>query len=152
MSKGNWGVPIHIGIQRNEKKTCRICDDNRWRVSAMCRHHCQLNNYHGTPYGRKIDRREYRNEKAEVKTILSLNADHRGVMVALNWRWASTATVSKTREDLPAPDTPVNRVIFLLGISKEMPLRLFSWAPKILIVSCINFVRIVYEFFSRAAR
>src|SRR3712207_924080 len=38
--------------------------------------------------------------------------------------------VSKTREDFPEPDTPVNAVIFCLGMFSEMSLRLFSRAPR----------------------
>src|SRR6266540_2390812 len=49
--------------------------------------------------------------------------------VALSWRWASTATVSKTMDDFPEPDTPTNTVIRSFGISSETSLRLFSRAP-----------------------
>ena len=48
-------------------------------------------------------------------------------------RWLSAAMVPKTSEDLPEPETPVNTVIFRLGISSDTFLRLFSRAPRILI-------------------
>ena len=44
--------------------------------------------------------------------------------------------VSKTREDLPEPDTPVKIVIFLLGILRDTFFRLFSRAPLISMYSC----------------
>src|SRR5208337_1563192 len=47
--------------------------------------------------------------------------------------------VSKTREDLPDPDTPVKNVIFLLGIVRETFFRLFSRAPLISMYSCVTF-------------
>jgi adenine-specific DNA glycosylase len=40
--------------------------------------------------------------------------------------------VSKTREDLPEPETPVTTVRRLCGISSEMFLRLWTRAPRIL--------------------
>jgi hypothetical protein len=43
--------------------------------------------------------------------------------------------VSNTIEDFPDPDTPVNTVIFFLGICKDIFLRLFSLAPLMIIVS-----------------
>jgi hypothetical protein len=42
------------------------------------------------------------------------------------WRCASVATVSKTSDDLPEPETPVKMVILRLGIRSETFLRLFS--------------------------
>src|SRR5271163_2245027 len=47
------------------------------------------------------------------------------------WRCASVATVSKTIDDLPEPETPVKIVILRLGMRSEMFLRLFSRAPRI---------------------
>src|SRR5690554_1890655 len=53
-------------------------------------------------------------------------------------RWDSAAMVSKTRELLPEPDTPVKTVSRRLGISTEMSLRLFSRAPWTRIVSWLS--------------
>src|SRR4051794_23642137 len=50
---------------------------------------------------------------------------------SLSRRWASVAIVSKTIDDLPDPDTPVNIVILRLGMRNETFLRLFSRAPWI---------------------
>src|SRR5208282_2608006 len=47
------------------------------------------------------------------------------------WRCASVATVSKTIDDLPEPETPVKMVILRLGMRSETFLRLFSRAPRI---------------------
>jgi hypothetical protein len=49
--------------------------------------------------------------------------------VALSWRWASTATVSKTMDDFPEPETPTNTVIRSFGMLSETSLRLLSRAP-----------------------
>jgi hypothetical protein len=38
--------------------------------------------------------------------------------------------VSKTRDDLPEPETPVKTVNRRFGMSRETPLRLFSRAPR----------------------
>src|SRR5579863_2873279 len=51
------------------------------------------------------------------------------------WRCASVATVSKTIDDLPEPETPVKIVILRLGMRSETFLRLFSRAPRISIYS-----------------
>jgi hypothetical protein len=39
--------------------------------------------------------------------------------------------VSKTKLDLPEPETPVNTVIWVLGMSRDKFVRLFSRAPRI---------------------
>jgi hypothetical protein len=39
--------------------------------------------------------------------------------VALSWRCASMAIVSKTIDDFPEPDTPANTVIRFFGILSE---------------------------------
>ncbi len=57
------------------------------------------------------------------------------VKVSFSWRCDSTATVSKTTEDLPEPDTPVKTVMRPLGISRSTSLRLCSRAPVILMLS-----------------
>src|SRR3954463_1117532 len=44
---------------------------------------------------------------------------------------ASVATVSKTIEDLPEPETPVKMVIFRFGILSDTFFRLFSRPPRI---------------------
>src|SRR5215218_4662271 len=46
-------------------------------------------------------------------------------------RCASVATVSKTIEDLPEPETPVKIVIFRFGTLSETFFRLFSRPPRI---------------------
>jgi hypothetical protein len=51
----------------------------------MCRKCSQRYNYWGHPLGRKIWPREYETEKTEVEAILSLNADHPGIIGALEW-------------------------------------------------------------------
>ena len=53
------------------------------------------------------------------------------VKVSLSWRCASAAMVSKTSDDLPEPETPVNTAIFRLGMRSGTSLRLFSRAPTI---------------------
>src|SRR5579863_3836174 len=53
------------------------------------------------------------------------------------WRCASVATVSKTIDDLPEPETPVKIVILRLGIFSDMFLRLFSRAPRISMYSWV---------------
>ena len=45
------------------------------------------------------------------------------------------AMVSSTSELLPEPDTPVNTVIWCLGISSDTSFRLFSRAPRMMILS-----------------
>ena len=50
-------------------------------------------------------------------------------------RWDSAAMVSKTKEDLPEPDTPVKTVSWRLGIDREISRRLFSRAPVTLMNS-----------------
>ena len=44
------------------------------------------------------------------------------------WRCASVATVSKTIDDFPEPETPVKTVILRLGMRSETSFRLFSRA------------------------
>src|SRR5215831_15065263 len=56
---------------------------------------------------------------------------------SLSRRCDSAAIVSKTRDDLPEPDTPVKIVIWRLGMLMETSLRLFSRAPRISMYSCI---------------
>ncbi len=53
--------------------------------------------------------------------------------MSLSRRWDSAATVSKTIDDLPEPDTPVKTVIAPLGMSSETSRRLFSRAPRMMI-------------------
>src|ERR1051325_9642663 len=50
---------------------------------------------------------------------------------SLSSRWDSLASVSKTMEDLPEPDTPVKMVILRLGMRSETFFKLFSRAPRI---------------------
>jgi hypothetical protein len=47
--------------------------------------------------------------------------------------------VSKTRLDLPEPETPVTTISRLWGKSSEMFLRLWVRAPRMLIVPCTRF-------------
>ncbi|HXM46136.1 MAG TPA: hypothetical protein VN924_33195 [Bryobacteraceae bacterium] len=53
------------------------------------------------------------------------------------WRCASVATVSKTIDDLPEPETPVKIVILRLGMRSETFFRLFSRAPRISMYSWV---------------
>src|SRR5579862_7501610 len=55
---------------------------------------------------------------------------------SFSWRCASVATVSKTIDDLPEPETPVKIVILRLWMRTETFLRLFSRAPRISMYSC----------------
>ena len=55
--------------------------------------------------------------------------------VSLIRRCDSAATVSKTSEDLPDPDTPANTVRRRFGIVTETSRRLFSFAPVTTITS-----------------
>lgn len=54
--------------------------------------------------------------------------------VALICRCASAAMVSNTSEDLPDPDTPANTTNSPLGRSRSIPFRLFSRAPRTVMV------------------
>src|SRR5699024_10662814 len=55
--------------------------------------------------------------------------------VSLINRWDSAATVSKSSEDLPEPDTPVKTVSLRLGISMLTFFKLLSFAPTTRIYS-----------------
>ncbi|GAA2658819.1 hypothetical protein GCM10010400_15920 [Streptomyces aculeolatus] len=46
--------------------------------------------------------------------------------------------VPKTSEDLPDPETPVKTESRRLGMSSEMPARLFARAPRTLITSWVS--------------
>src|SRR5512143_3114563 len=70
-------------------------------------------------------------ESAAGWGYLGMKPRRKVLKFSLKRRCASIAMVSKTREDLPEPDTPVNTVIFLLGILTETFFRLFSRAPLI---------------------
>jgi hypothetical protein len=50
--------------------------------------------------------------------------------------------VPKTRDDLPEPDTPVNTVSRRFGMSRSMPVRLFSRAPRTSITSWVSAARL----------
>ncbi len=63
------------------------------------------------------------------RASVGMNPWRKALYVSLIRRCDSAATVSKTSELLPEPDTPVNTVRRRLGSSTLTSLRLFSRAP-----------------------
>ena len=64
--------------------------------------------------------------------------------LSFSWRCDSFAIVSNTIDDFPEPDTPVNMVIFLFGIFKEILFKLFSLQPFKIINSLFIFYLLHY--------
>ena len=64
--------------------------------------------------------------------------------VSFSSRRDFAAIVSSTSELFPEPETPVNTVIWYLGMSRETSFRLFSRAPRMrmMSLSCIFCVKI----------
>src|SRR5690606_29849946 len=72
------------------------------------------------------------------RAIDGMNPCTKALYVSLISRWDSAAIVSNTSDDFPDPETPVKTEIRRFGISTETSFRLFSRAPRTLIMSWLS--------------
>src|SRR6478672_3088837 len=77
-------------------------------------------------------------ESTSGRASVGMKPCTKALYVSLISRCDSAAIVPKTRELLPEPEMPVNAVSRRFGISRSMPLRLFTRAPRTRITSWLS--------------
>jgi hypothetical protein len=99
MAKRNRSKGIYDRRRQNEGKTCdhHRCSKSRRGLSKFCVTHEGKQQRYGHPDGAYIRPRLYACEAEEVKSMIELNIDHKGIQVAIKWfeEWISSSTLGK---------------------------------------------------------
>lgn len=79
----------------NEARNCKAdgCDALRAGISPYCRHHCNAFRKYGHPLAKPYLRREWDQERKEVRDLFQGHPDHPGLLSCLKWasRWFAEA-------------------------------------------------------------